>query len=707
MKNINHCFVVRATLLITLLAFSNKVCSQSFVHEYSQSIGSAGDYDWISDIAVDSEGNTVSVGYFSGQVDFDPSTGENLQQSNGLGDAFIAKYSAFGALIWVKTFGNSELELVTSIAFDSQNNILITGRITGSVDLDPGAGVSSASSNYPAYYSFVSKFNSGGDFLWFYSTPDYWGSQGIAIEVDPNDNAIIFREVFSNSGDLNVTKLSPTGEVLFNLGFGGPEYDYPSDMEVDLEGNIILSGHFSYVTSQFSDLDPGSGVYNVGGFGSFISKLDNNGNFIFANQYPTGKGNSVSALQTDSSQNIYCLGSSNGSADLDNSSEGVFLTPNGESSYFFKLDPSGNFVFGDLFDLGSSSGITWTNLEIDSSNNLYLSGEFYGSFDVDLSSSNQVTLVSSNPLNFDVVIVKFTSDGSLLASAVFGNNQYCDSRSSCVYNNGEFWVVGNFYSTFNFNQGVSAYNLISAGQRDAYTVKFSTCTPLVWYQDLDGDGYGSSITTESCSQPIGFTSVSGDFNDSSASLNPGALELCNSIDDNGNGIVDEGFDNDGDGYSICNGDTDDTNANVNPESIELCNGIDDNCNGQIDEGFDNDSDGYTNCEGDCNDSDQLVNPGQIEIAGNEIDENCDGVIEVSVFEIDQQVGIFPNPFMNSFCFKVPNNCLGETYKIYAADGRIIYSNLIIEPQTKIIMDEFSNGTYYIKVLGKSSKIIKL
>jgi hypothetical protein len=478
-------------------------------------------------------------------------------------------------------------------------------------------------------------------------------------------------------------------------------------MELDIDGNIILSGHHSYQTSQLSDLNPGPGVFYVGGYGSFVSKLDNDGNFIFANSYLTSKANGIVAIQTDANKDIYCLGSATVSVDLDPSTEGVFLTTSGGSSYLFKLDPQGNFIFGNLFDLGASSGITWSNLESDASDNLYLSGEFYGNFDIDPSFSNQVTLVSSNPVNFDVVVGKFSSDGSLLASSVFGNNQYCDSRSSCVDSNGDFWVVGNFNGTFNFNQGISMDDLISAGQRDGYIVKFSTCTPLVWYQDLDGDGYGSSITLESCNQPNGYTSVSGDFNDSSASLNPGALELCNSIDDNGNGIVDEGFDNDGDGYTICNGDTDDTNLNVNPGATELCNGIDDNCNGQTDEGFDNDSDGYTNCQGDCNDSDALVNPGQMEIAGNEIDENCDGVFEVSVFEIDQQFGVFPNPFMNSFYIEVPNSCIGELYSIYASDGRIVYSSRIIEPVTEIFMDKFSNGTYYIEVLGESFKIIKL
>jgi hypothetical protein len=694
-------------VLISFFIVNVKAYSQSFLYDYSKSIGSASDYDWISDIGADHEGNTVSVGYFSGQVDFDSSPNENIKTANGIGDGFIAKHDPFGNLIWVQTFGNAELETVNSVACDSQNNIVITGRITGTVDLNPGTGVSLGTSNYQAYYCYVSKFTSQGEFVWTYFTPDYQGSQGIAIEVDSNDSPILYREVFTNSGDLNVTKLSQFGEVIFSLDFGGPSYDYPSDMVLDNDGNIILSGHHSYSNSQVADLDPGQGVYNVGGFGSFILKLDNNGVFVFANDYTIGKGNNLNALATDSNNNIFCLGSSSTSADLDLSSESIFLTPNGPSSYLFKLDAFGNFVSGNLFNIGTTSGVTWSNLEIDLNNEFYLSGEFYGTIDVDFLETNNVVYSSSNPVNFDIVLVKYNAELGYLSSSSFGNNMYCDSRNSCVNDLGDFWVVGNYNGTFNFNSNDFLYNLNSQGQRDAYIVKFSTCTPLFWYQDVDGDGFGSTVTVESCVQPNGYTSVSGDFDDSSASLNPNALELCNGIDDNGNGTVDEGFDSDNDGYTICGGDSDDSNFNVNPGVLEICNGIDDNSNGVVDEGFDLDADGYTVCESDCNDSDQLVNPGQMEIDGNEIDENCDGIIGVSVFEIEQRLGVFPNPFVNSFYFEVPNNCVGEIYSIYASDGRIVYSNRIVEPMTKILMDKFSNGVYYIGILGKSSKIIKL
>jgi len=97
--------------------------------------------------------------------------------------------------------------------------------------------------------------------------------------------------------------------------------------------------------------------------------------------------------------------------------------------------------------------------------------------------------------------------------------------------------------------------------------------------DPDHDGYG---TPGDPSCPLG---PQTDCNPENAHVNPGAHEVCNHIDDNCNGIVDEGFDLDNDEFTTCGGDCDDTDPDINPRATEVCNGIDDNCDGNIDEGF--------------------------------------------------------------------------------------------------------------------------
>lgn len=124
-----------------------------------------------------------------------------------------------------------------------------------------------------------------------------------------------------------------------------------------------------------------------------------------------------------------------------------------------------------------------------------------------------------------------------------------------------------------------------------------------------------------------------DCDDSDASIRPGAAERCDGLDNDCDGMIDEDFDLDGDGYATCGTDPairdcDDSNPNVYPGRAEECgpnnlgNQIDDNCNGYVDEGCnpctttDVDGDGINECDGDCNDSDATIYPGATE--------TCDG-----------------------------------------------------------------------------------
>jgi uncharacterized membrane protein len=134
--------------------------------------------------------------------------------------------------------------------------------------------------------------------------------------------------------------------------------------------------------------------------------------------------------------------------------------------------------------------------------------------------------------------------------------------------------------------------------------------PVYYYCDDDNDGYIDSsvdgICVPSGCQPAGCQTAPGnDCNDNNAAINPGAVEVCDGVDNNCNGQIDEGLpvntyyqDADGDGYGnplvtiqACmpydgyltdSTDCNDYDATVYPGAIEVCDGVDYNCDGQVD-----------------------------------------------------------------------------------------------------------------------------
>ncbi len=203
--------------------------------------------------------------------------------------------------------------------------------------------------------------------------------------------------------------------------------------------------------------------------------------------------------------------------------------------------------------------------------------------------------------------------------------------------------------------------------------------PATWYTDADSDGYGDpAAPTAACEAPAGTLADATDCNDADPAVNPVATELCNAVDDDCDGLIDDAdpgladpatwyADADSDGYgdpaaptAACEApagtladatDCNDADPAVNPAATELCNAADDDCNGLTDDAdpgladpatwyADADTDGFgdpatsaTACAAptgyladatDCDDADATSHPGALDTCADGVDEDCDG-----------------------------------------------------------------------------------
>ena len=263
---------------------------------WAKSMGGTRD-EQANGISVDASGNVYTTGFFEGTADFDPGVGISNLTSAGNNDIFVSKLDASGNFVWAKRMGTSGFggDQATGISVDASGNVYTTGGFHGTVDFNPGVGVSNLTSA-GVQDIFVSKLNASGNFVWARRT-------------------------------------------------GGIGYDQATGISVDASENVFTTGSFAGT----ADFDPGVGVFNLTAAGSadiFVSKLDASGNFVWASRMGGISGEQATGISVDASGNVYTTGFFEGTADFD-SGVGVFnLTATDGSEIFVSklFDCNGTLV---------------------------------------------------------------------------------------------------------------------------------------------------------------------------------------------------------------------------------------------------------------------------------------------------------------------------------------------------------------------------
>lgn len=423
-------------LFTAIIATTLFVDAQNF--KWAKGIGGTS-IDRAQCIETDASGNVYIAGAFSDSVDFDPGTGIKKLGAADMRDAFLAKYNSAGDFIWAFSFGDTYDDEILDLKIDNEGNIIVTGSFMGTIDLDPGTGTTNVTSVMSNNDGFLAKYNSSGNFIWGFS-------------------------------------------------FGSSANDYGKHIQINSNNDIYLDGYFN----QSVDFDPGNGNTSLTGtFDIFVAKYDKNANFIWAFKIGANGQEGSHGLALDVHENIIIQGRFQQTVDFDPGSGTTNLTASSNHDLFFaKYTKNGNFVW--VKQLSGPSSKYGQGISTDADSNIYISGSFGSSMDMD-PSGNTVNASSPGTSPF---VVKYNAQGDYQWHTVFTSTGGNAASGNVQYYNGNVYVIGTFSNAINVTVGGNPANLTSSGAEDIFISKLDASNGnIIWINnagatDLD---YGNAI----------------------------------------------------------------------------------------------------------------------------------------------------------------------------------------------------------------------
>ncbi|WP_052596808.1 LamG-like jellyroll fold domain-containing protein [Aureispira sp. CCB-QB1] len=406
--------------------------------------------DWVGSIAnplhnvqpnaiiEDKATNIYVVGRFRETADFDMDAGVTNLSSASNYDGFVAKYDLNGALIWAMNLGAtttsfSEDTRVYDVAVDGADNIIIVGQYRGvNVNFAPrGGNAVSLTSNNTGSFSdaFVAKYNASGQCIWVMGMGSTSSSdEFLGVDVDAANNIYV------------------TGRLDDNLGGG-------------ININSLGTAHFLNTSNNSSD--------------AVLIKYDANG----IHQWDL----SIGGTDTDYGHDVKVDGSivyvggrfRNAITDFNPLGTPIQRTPVGGYDAFLAQYNTSNGLCNWVVDFGSTGTERVEELEIDSDGNVYITGAFQNTVDLDpIGGSNSISAQGGN----DIFVSKYNSSGvNVWGFGIGGANS--DEGLDISIDGSNLYLTGYFENAMDFDPSPNTATITAQGgatSDEAFLAKYTT-----------------------------------------------------------------------------------------------------------------------------------------------------------------------------------------------------------------------------------------
>jgi len=309
MKRINKCRFILCLEFFLLLA-ATSYSQEAF---WAKAV-SSNDYEYGIDSDLDSQGNLFIIGYGTGPT---LAIDSLIYNTSGRGDAFIAKFSSGGQMLWFKTLGGNDpsyFDEGLDIHVDDDDNVIILVKSSGNDFTYNGQVLPGI--NSPGQYSgegVIIKVDNNGNYLWHDDGSVSSSFQNVATDALGNvyltgwfdgsitlgDSIQMINSTNGTTTDMFVAKYLPNGHLLWAKHAGGTVHNsfaYGHNIAFDRpSGKVVIVGRFT------DDIYFDAGVLStMESASTFLVSYDTSGtelwvNSLFSNGYSYSHGLDISS----------------------------------------------------------------------------------------------------------------------------------------------------------------------------------------------------------------------------------------------------------------------------------------------------------------------------------------------------------------------------------------------------------------------------
>jgi len=333
------------------------------------------DYDNIRYIAKGPDGtvyvagSTNSADHIATAGSFQPAYrgGSNFSGS----DAFLARFSADGHLLWATYYGGENSDVASGLAVDTSGNVYLCGWTASDTGMATSGSYQSVRASAWAgpdrFDAFLVKFNASGSRLWStYVGGSNDGFIGNPMGLSVSASGAVTLSISTESADMVVSagahqpaagggldgyliSFDASGSRLFATYHGGEADDRVAAVCNDKDGNILLTGYTQSIAGISS---AGSAQPAIAGAqDAYLAKFSANGSLIWSTYCGGGSVDRGAAVTCDSSGSVYLGGvtlSNAAIATAGSFQQGYAGGANGDG-FIIRYRPTGEKVWGSYY----------------------------------------------------------------------------------------------------------------------------------------------------------------------------------------------------------------------------------------------------------------------------------------------------------------------------------------------------------------------